>query len=68
MWNLIHEVTNLFKAFDSTDVASLYEDARDTEKSAGDVLITIVEFMQNHGGMVHKDAMDMIGQILRNEL
>lgn len=68
LWNLIHEVTNLFKSFDSTDVASLYEDARDTGKDAGDVLVTIVEFMQSHGGMIHKDAMDMLGQILRDEL
>lgn len=68
LWNLIHEVTNLFKSFDSTDVASLYEDARDTGKDTGDVLVTIVEFMQSHGGMIHKDAMDMLGQILRNEL
>ena len=68
LWNLIHEVTNLFKAFDSTDVASLYEDARDNEKSGGDVLMAVVQFMQEHGNMDHKNAMDMLGKILRDEL
>lgn len=68
VWNTIHEITNLYKAFDSTDVASLYEDARDYGKSGSDVLLTVIEYMQTHSGGEHKDAMDIIGRILRNEL
>lgn len=68
VWNTIHEITNLYKAFDSTDVASLYEDARDSGKSGSDVLFTVIEFMQKHSGMEHDDAMDIIGSILRDEL
>lgn len=68
VWNTIHEITNLYKAFDSTDVASLYEDARDSGKSGSDVLLTVIEFMQNHSGMDHDDAMDIISSILRDEL
>lgn len=68
VWNTIHEITNLYKAFDSTDVASLYEDARDSGKSGSDVLLTVIEFMQKHSGMKHDDAMDIIGSILRDEL
>lgn len=65
LWNLIHEVTNLYKSFDSSDVASLYEDARDAGKSGDDVLITIMDFMSKHGGMDHDDAIEMIGDALR---
>lgn len=68
VWNTIHEITNLYKAFDSTDVASLYEDARDSGKSGSDVLLTVIEFMQKHSGMEHDDAMDIISSILRDEL
>ena len=68
LWNLIHEIRNLYKAFDSTDVATLYEDARSSGKKGSDVLLAVMEFMENNKDADKKYAMDMISSALRDEL
>lgn len=63
---LFNEIKNLYSAFGSDDVASLYEDARDSGKTGYDVLYEIINYMENEGKGVEKDfALSQIRERLK---